>query len=104
MRLAPDSPAPTQFGAAPRMRVVDRRGWLASAVYFDILALALLLVAGGGLAMQIFAAGQNSVKPLHPGAQERVVMLAVIFTMAFAWVATRLVAAGFREAAIVDRG
>jgi hypothetical protein len=86
------------------LRVVDRRRWIASAAYFDILALAVLLVAGGGLAMQIFATGQNAVEPLHPGAQARVVMLAGVFMMAFAWVATRLVAAGFREAAIVRRG
>ena len=95
--------ARTMDATDQRLRVVDRRGWIASAAYFDILALAMLLVAGAGLAMQIFAAGQNAIEPLHPGTQARVILLAVVFMTAFAWVATRLVGAGFREAAIVGQ-
>lgn len=83
--------------------VHDSRQWLGRAMYYDVLALSILLLSSLALGLDIYQAGylRAAGVPASPGADfgplvQFAVQLA-LFIASFAWIAARLVRAGYRE-------
>ncbi len=93
----------SEGAANESVAVLDRKAWVARAFYFDLLALAVLLLAGAGLAVDIFVAGHFNGRggpvQVDPNfsVQMRLALEGLAFLGSFAWVAARLIKAGFRE-------
>lgn len=84
--------------------VIDREGFLARGVYFDVLALAVFLISAGGLAVDAYVAGQGTLEPVEISVQVRIAIEAIALVASFTWIATRLVLAGFRDRRALERG
>ncbi len=83
--------------------VLDRQSWNSRAFFFDILALAALLLAGVALAVDAYIAGHFTGRgviatgPPNFSVQIRIALEALVFFASFAWIAGRLLKASFRE-------
>lgn len=80
----------------------DRTAWLGRGMYYDVLAMTVLLLAAFALGLDLYRAGylralvgptpDASFRPLG-----RLAVEAAAFVGAFTWICARLVRAGYRE-------
>lgn len=93
----------TDAGPQPvAVAVHDRTAWLGRGMYYDMLALTVLLLAAFALGLDLYRAGYlRAVVGPAPEASFRLLgrlaLEAAAFVGAFAWICARLVRAAYRE-------
>lgn len=82
--------------------VHDRASWRARGLYYDVMGLMSLLLSAVALAVDVYRAGylralSGPAVEASFGALVRVGLEAAVFIASFAWIASRLVAAAYRD-------
>lgn len=94
---------PTSGPMSIPVSVHDTRHWAGRALYYDVLALSVCILSAVALALDIYQAGYLRAVggPASVGASFRpllqLALEGLLFIVAFAWIAGRIIRAAYRE-------